>query len=564
MSKTRFRAGIVQTLARLGDLDYNIALVERYVEEAVRQGAELVVFPECMNTGYLFDSAEHARQLAEPVDGRFVSAMAALCRKHGIYVASGFTEWDPKRQAIFNTGLLLDRRGEIIVHYHKQFLATHDQNWFAFGINGCPVVDTDLGRLGLLICFDGRIPEIARCLALQGADVLVDMANFFAMDQAEMWGPARAYENGVWLVAATKAGHERSIYYPGGSMIVDPRGQVRGMLPYDTHGVLVDDIDPAEARDKSWFAGADRFGDRRPQSYAVLALPHEQTPVAGIETVPLVPAESTSKVAACQIHVSVDTDEAAVFAQVSHAAKLGIKIITLPEYAFCADWSPDADTIGRATPLSALTEQAMTITAAYDCILALPHLDVDSDSGAIAPVTRLVGKDGIIGDYRKVHLTARERQWAQAGSAFPVFETRFGRIGMMMGYDGCFPEASRALAVGGADIILWPTAMRHRQEREWLMVPRAADNRCALVVANRLDCPYPGGSVVVPPSGFPQWDVNAMAPKTMAMGAVMPAFLDLAVTRQKQMIPKVHMFRNRLTATYAPLTDADSVLRAAE
>ncbi len=47
--------------------------------------------------------------------------------------------------------------------------------------------------------------------------MIVDMANFFSMDQADMWGPARSYENGVWLVAATKAGYERSIYYPGGS-----------------------------------------------------------------------------------------------------------------------------------------------------------------------------------------------------------------------------------------------------------------------------------------------------------------------------------------------------------
>jgi predicted amidohydrolase len=562
MGQTRFRAGVVQTLARLGDLEHNIALVESYTKEAVRQGAELVVFPECMNTGYLFDSAEHARQLAEPVDGRFVSALAALCRTHGIYLASGFTEWDPEREAIFNTGLLLDRRGQVIVHYHKQFLATHDQNWFAFGVNGCPVVETDLGRMGLLICFDGRIPEIARCLALQGAEILVDMANFFAMDQAEMWGPARAYENGVWLVAATKAGHERSIYYPGGSMIVDPRGQVRGMLPYDTHGVLVDDVDPAEARDKRWFAGEDRFADRKPQAYGILALPHDETPVAGIETIPLIPADSTSKVAACQIHAAEGTDEDAIFRQVSHAAKLGIKIIALPEYAFVRDWAPDAAAVSSAKSASALTETAAALASTYDFVIALPH--VSDDGGRLAPMTRLVGKDGVIGEYRKVHLTAREREWAEPGAAFPVFETRFGRIGVMMGYDGCFPEASRALAVGAADIILWPAAMRHRREREWLMVPRAADNRCAVVVANRLDCPYPGGSVVVPPGGFPQWDVNAMAPRTMAMGAVMPAFLDLAVTRQKQMIPKVHMFRNRLTATYGPLTATADLLRAAE
>jgi predicted amidohydrolase len=244
MTKRRFRAAAVQTLARLGDYDHNIALARDFVEDAVTQGAELVVFPECMDTGYLFDSPEHCRQLAETMtDGPFVKALAALAAKHAIYIASGVTEWDPAKDKIFNSGVMFDREGKIVCHYHKQFLATHDQNWFAFGERGCPVVDTDLGRIGLLICFDGRIPEIFRSMAMQGAQVIVDMANFFSMDQADMWGPARSYENGLWLVAATKAGYERSIYYPGGSMIVDPKGRVITKVPYDTHGLAIADID---------------------------------------------------------------------------------------------------------------------------------------------------------------------------------------------------------------------------------------------------------------------------------------------------------------------------------
>ena len=208
MATQPFRAAVVQTLATLGDLDINIGLLRQYTEEAVRQGARLIVFPECMNTGYLFDSADHCAELAEPVNGRFVQAMADLCREHNVFIASGFTEKDESKGKIFNTGLLLDPKGDIIVHYHNQFLATHDQNWFELGENGCPVVDTELGRIGLLICFDGRIPEITRSLAMQGAEIIVDMANFFAMDQADMWVPARAYENGLWFVAATKAGVE--------------------------------------------------------------------------------------------------------------------------------------------------------------------------------------------------------------------------------------------------------------------------------------------------------------------------------------------------------------------
>src|SRR6266540_3253709 len=289
MKKKSFRAAVTQTLARLGDIDHNIELSKQLVNEAVRQGAELVVLPECMNTGYLFDSADHCRMLAERVpDGHFVSAMSLLAREHNIFIASGITEWDPTRERVFNSGILLDRNGKIAIHYHKQFLATHDQNWFSFGERGCPVVDTDIGRIGLLICFDGRIPEIARSLALQGAEIIVDMANFFAMDQAEMWGPARAYENGVWLVAATKAGYERSIYYPGGSMIVDPNGRVVAKMPYDRHGVIVANVLPELAHDKAIYAGNDRFADRRPTTYEILVRNYQDTPVSKIANEPIV------------------------------------------------------------------------------------------------------------------------------------------------------------------------------------------------------------------------------------------------------------------------------------
>src|ERR1700730_19203658 len=90
MTKRRFRAAAVQTLAALGDYEHNIALATGFVEDAVRQGAELVVFPECMDTGYLFDSPEHCRELAETIpDGPFVSALSRLAAEQGVYVAGG-------------------------------------------------------------------------------------------------------------------------------------------------------------------------------------------------------------------------------------------------------------------------------------------------------------------------------------------------------------------------------------------------------------------------------------------------------------------------------------------
>ena len=98
----------------------------------------------------------------------------------------------------------------------------------------------------------------------------------------------------MWLVAATKAGYERSIYYPGGSMIVDPKGRVVAKMPYDRHGVIVADVFPGEARDKSIYAANDKFADRRPSTYGILTKPYQETPVSKVAHEPIVPARATA------------------------------------------------------------------------------------------------------------------------------------------------------------------------------------------------------------------------------------------------------------------------------
>ena len=549
MTERTFKAAVVQTLAALGDLDHNIALLEKYTQEAVRQGAELVVFPECMNTGYLFDSVEHCAELAETVEGRYVNAMADLCRRYGLFMASGFTEKDTETGKIYNSGLLLDKAGALILHYQKQFLATHDQNWFECGVKGSPVVDTELGRIGLLICFDGRIPEIARCLALQGADVILDMANFFAMDQAEMWVPARAFENGVWIVAATKSGVERSIYYPGGSMIVAPTGQVAAKIPYDTHGVVSADVS-LSGQPRQLFQG------RRPEIYQRLVTSFKETPVATLLTEPLVPEQETTKVAAIQAHKTEapgSLEEA--LAMVSHAAKLGVNLLALPLHFGLSTWNPSADEAAAAADeADGLLRDVGEIAQSYGCAVVLPS--IEKTAGILSSSAVILGPDGsVIGRYRQTHLSSSMRSWAKPGDDLPVFDTPFGRIGILLEEDGLYPETSRILALNGADIMVWCSAWSQPAERELLAVPKAEDNRVYLVCANRSDCPYPGGSFVVPPNGFPHWDVNVAAPPTTRHGAVMPTYANLALSRQKRMIPKVDMFRNRLVETYAPLVE---------
>jgi len=548
----KFRAAVVQTLAVLGDVHANIAIVRRYVREAVQQGAKLVALPECMNSGYLFDSAAHCRELSEPLDGAYCEALRALCREHDIFIASGFTELGEDGKS-YNSALLFDPRGELICHYQKQFLATHDQNWFEVGVKGNPVVDTELGRIGLLICFDGRIPEIARCLAMQGAEVVVDLANFFTMDQAEAWVPARAYENGMWFVAATKAGVERSIYYPGGSMIVAPDGQVQARIPYDTHGVVSADITIGDGS-REWQFGGDKIRDRRPGAYGILSESFETTPLHTLLNEPIVPEAHVSKVAAVQAHVAADRSLDEAIAAVEHAALLGVKVIALPLYFGCADWCLSAEgAAGQTLAADDVIGRLTAVCRRHGAVIVFST--VVKEDGLLIPQALLIGAQGVIGRQRQVHLGPREQSWARAGAeGFHVFDTSHGRIGILLGYDGMFPESSRALTLSGAEILVWCCAWEHPSQRALLTVPKAEDNRVYVVCANRADAPLAGGSFVIPPDGFPTWDVEQVAPVTRRWGAVMPRYANIALARQKSMIPGVDMVRNRLVETYSVLT----------
>lgn len=547
-----FNAAVVQTLAVLGNLSANIGLVTTSVQEAVRQDAKLIVFPECMNTGYLFDSVAHCRQLAEPVDGLFCQALAALCRQYQVYIASGITELGDDGK-IYNSGVLFDPTGALICHYQKQFLATHDQNWFDVGVKGNPWVDTELGRLGLLICFDGRIPEIARCLAAQKVDVVIDMANFFAMDQAEMWVPARAYENGSWYVAATKSGVERSIYYPGGSMIVDPQGRVHAQIPYDTHGVTTTRITVGAGDEKQWQFGGDKIADRRPEAYSLINQPFASTPLAALLGEALVPEQSTVKLAAVQAHVSEQHSLDDALAMIEHAALLGINVMVLPGEFAAPHWRLTAAQAGQLAADSAgVIERITALCQRYTTIVALPTISEQREQ--LLPEMVLIGPQGVIGRQVQVHANPKTRGWAGVVEAgFSVFDTAFGRIGLLNDYDGMFPESCRVLALLGAEIILWSCAWQHANQRNLLAVTKAEDNRVFIACANRCDTPFPGGSFLISPSGFPSWDVSHLLPPTTRWGAVIPMYANRALARQKEMIPGVDMLRNRCTDSYGVL-----------
>ena len=144
--------------------------------EASREGARLVIFPECALTGIVFDSVEEVQSVVEPIPGPATDALTGICKNLGIYVIFGLVEQEETR--LYNAAALIGPNG-LVGKYRKIHLPEMGVDRFVnHGDIPFSVYETELGRIGLLICYDGSFPESAGVLNLKGADLIALITNW--------------------------------------------------------------------------------------------------------------------------------------------------------------------------------------------------------------------------------------------------------------------------------------------------------------------------------------------------------------------------------------------------
>ena len=196
------------------------ACVAFYTDRMASLGnADLICLPELINVAGLGLSWE---ELSEPIPGPTSLNLAEAARSAGSYVAASLLEREGG--AIYNTGILLDRSGGLVGKYRKTHLPPNEG--FLWGVtpgDEYPVFETDFGRVGYMICYDGHYPEVSRMLALAGAEVLLLSNNGDGREGGSLWEPfirTRALDNQVHILAAVNSGR---------SCVVSPRGEVLAM-----------------------------------------------------------------------------------------------------------------------------------------------------------------------------------------------------------------------------------------------------------------------------------------------------------------------------------------------
>lgn len=267
-----WKLAVGQVGASLGDIDANLATCLQALETAADADARLLVLPELALTGYMFESRDEAASMALRRDGPEVAELAKAARATGVSIVVGLLERDG--EALYNTALLLESAGRT-TGYRKSHLPTLGGDRFLdSGDCSAPVVvETELGRIGLAVCYDLRFPESARCLALAGADVIAQPSNWppEARMLADHFAPVRACENRVYLAIANRWDEEKGVHFMGRSQVVAPSGEVLADAG-DGENVIVADVDVRQARDKSIVVTPGSyevhlFDDRRPDLY---------------------------------------------------------------------------------------------------------------------------------------------------------------------------------------------------------------------------------------------------------------------------------------------------------
>lgn len=260
------RVGYLQFNPVFGDVKHNLDVV---TARLAKTRCDLMVLPELFTSGYQFVSKEEVDSLAEPVPGGpTTKRLLELARDRAMHLVAGLPERHADR--CYNSAVLVGPSGFLGV-YRKAHLFNEETLFFSAGETGFRVWDIGSAKVGVMVCFDWFYPEAARTLAVKGADILCHPSNLVLPHCPDAM-VTRCLENHVFSITANRIGFEERggkdrLTYIGRSEIVTPRGHVLHRASSNQEELMILDIDPTEARNKSLNPYNDLLRDRQRHLY---------------------------------------------------------------------------------------------------------------------------------------------------------------------------------------------------------------------------------------------------------------------------------------------------------
>lgn len=266
--KNKVRLALAQIDSKQGDKAANLKKIEKTAIRAKSQGAELVIFPELSLTGYVV--RDQIYELAETVPGPSTKVLEHIARKTKAHIIVGMPELSDKAFAtIYNASVLIGPRG-VIGKYRKMHLPTHsvfeEKRYFRPGYQTA-VFDTEIGKIGLIICYDIFFPEVSRLTRLGGAQLIVCISASPAVRRTffETLTVARAMENTAFLAFVNLVGVEDGLQFWGGSRLIGPQGKILAQAKYDEEDLVIGEVNYSDIRPVEAFVPT--LKDLRPELF---------------------------------------------------------------------------------------------------------------------------------------------------------------------------------------------------------------------------------------------------------------------------------------------------------
>ncbi len=269
--KEKFKIALAQIGCKRADKKENLKKIENFVEKAKNQSADLIVFPELSLTGYVV--RDQIYELAETIPGPSTQVIEKIAEKTQTYIVFGMPELSEKTQAtIYNTAVLVGPKG-YIGKYRKMYLPTHsvfeEKRYFRPGYQAA-AFDTEIGKIGLIICYDIFFPEVSRLTRLKGAQLIVCISASPAVRKTffEILTAARAIENTAFLAYVNLVGIENGLQFWGGSRLIAPNGKVLAKAKYDEEDLVMCDVNYSDIKPIETFVPT--LKDLRPELFDAL------------------------------------------------------------------------------------------------------------------------------------------------------------------------------------------------------------------------------------------------------------------------------------------------------
>jgi predicted amidohydrolase len=266
--KEKIKLALAQISSKRENKKENLRKIEEFTIKAKEQAADLVIFPELSLTGYVV--RDQIYELAETIPGPSTKRIEDVAKKTGMHIIFGMPELSEKTKAtIFNTAVFVGPKG-VIGKYRKMYLPTHsvfeEKRYFRPGYQ-IAAFDTELGSIGLCICYDLFFPEVCRLTRLKGAKLIVAISASPAVRRSyfEILTAARALENTTFLAYVNLVGVEDGLQFWGGSRLVSPTGDVLAKAKNDEEDFVICEVDYSDIRPVETFIPT--LKDLRPELF---------------------------------------------------------------------------------------------------------------------------------------------------------------------------------------------------------------------------------------------------------------------------------------------------------